>query len=915
VADTNLRIAIKGDASGGRQILQVLQQIISQGGQASKVFSAIGQGGAGGAGSRPMSAQQQNLAQGAFAKFLLERKRGFAELGDQAKTLDRVLKQVLSQSLAQVDSRISKTTSRLQKALALKEGTQAALDLAREVNPSQVPKLVKKNEQVNRIVSKLYVKQGELGSERTLVAPDEKPKRLHEKQLMSPEQRGGLSNAILKDKALIKELGGEAGKTGRVLKEVLGRSVEDLDKKLEKSKRIINGLSDSYAKWKDKAESAASSKERIAANERMATAGRRLASVSANHKSLLDQQAGYGEEGSDRFGMLAGALGSIPGAGGLANTLAGGRLAFIAGGAGALGLGLAGIYAGVKAGQFVHGYQRDTLELRQQAADMQMGIAARSGQSVGQMQASIQHGDLITEYARQQIIDSRRIGTVSDDDGSAASFGKSRAAAYDLGERQKTIWGYLDNTARNILHPNIRQAELANADANVNAMLNEQEADSVARKKASQTRENAAISTALSRAQGLVATSNRIGLSASSIELATRNAYKSGMTPEQQQGLLEALVGAGGRGVLKTKGLYGSAITSVSGGMSGGAAATIAAIGALGGGDLLKTLRHTGLDQTVVQETLGSAVAALMGPNRTIGSMDGLVGMLSSGIDPNKMKSPEQLRMLQQNQMGLQVGDNLLKGATDWRRSVNLADAVKVMPGNNLLGQNMLANLDYATAMSLLRKDKNGNYLTKDIPIEFSSMGITRKNIEDKVRFSATRALGTYIGGTSGAGTQATKLANLILGDEYKGDVLKWRNDKSRKDGLGASEDNFRVLANLEYQIDPETFGSAEAATGQVRSMGDGSGEASRKATGGGGGDQKDVFSKAMFKQGEKFRELMEQLTTSGSKVNEMFLIMMGLKKPDLTPDEKGPSMPLDRDAHKSPTNEQAGLPKEDLAH
>jgi hypothetical protein len=180
--------------------------------------------------------------------------------------------------------------------------------------------------------------------------------------------------------------------------------------------------------------------------------------------------------------------------------------------------------------------------------------------------------------------------------------------------------------------------------------------------------------------------------------------------------------------------------------------------------------------------------------------MEGLVNMLSSGVGPG-MSSAMQQRLLAQNVAGMGVGQSLFSGGDPWQRSVNLANAVNVLPGGSIYAQNKLSKLDFGTAVSML----NG---PGGVPTEWAALGINKDHIRQWVTRNTQSVLARWI--DQGGNDRASRLAREVRG-KYGGDIGAWGRDQ----GSNFVEDS-RSLGSLLSGMGDE-FGSETDAAGYIR--------------------------------------------------------------------------------------------------
>jgi hypothetical protein len=585
----------------------------------------------------------------------------------------------------------------------------------------------------------------------------------------SSASKGGLAKALLEQKNLFNDLGKAGEKLSRILTNEVARSTENLDRQLDKvNKRLAKAL-EIHERFQQKlAQAKTSGGDVLGAEGDVSRAGSLIEELSVK-KSLIKNAQGALGSGSGSLGLRA-LLQQIPG------------LGFLGGGL--------GIYGLIKGAQFAKSVAQGVYSGNVDLAGRSASIAAESGRATGGFTVGAMTGDLSQAFfTGQRNADPRFRDFVN---------AKGEQAGFENGFFNSEI------------NPMKWFSRMSNQQASVDAARKTAEAEFLQMKMDADVRTKFGLDFIQNQAGNLVAGARRTGMSTQNFGI--NSMANLGISSEQRQSILLGLVGGAGRGAA---GLAGSVASSHMRGMDLGTATGIAAGGAVGG-DLLAALRKTGLDPTAVQEALGHGAAGFMGPGNLIGSMDGLVQTLSSGVGGT---SAEQLRAVQQNIAGMQGGQALFSGTNPWQKTINLANAVAQMPGGTLYAQNKLANLDFATLVGLLNSPDG----KMNVPAQLGGLGITEGAIRGQAKSIFQSTLARFI--DQGGNDEASRLARSIQ-TNFGGDIRAFGRSKA-----GTSH-NFEVLAGLLSETDEGTFGGDAQALGTIRDI---AGRGAGHTRGGGG--------------------------------------------------------------------------------
>jgi len=232
-----------------------------------------------------------------------------------------------------------------------------------------------------------------------------------------------------------------------------------------------------------------------------------------------------------------------------------------------------------------------------------------------------------------------------------------------------------------------------------------------------------------------------------------------GMMPGEEIGTVGGMAGVGGYSTAMQAFRGGAFAGAIRGGMDRGAAGSAAMAELLGGGNLLG--RGTGLDLSVQNQLAGSVAGRVLDPSKMLVSGEGYQGMLTAGINPGQ-SSAMQLRILQQNQVGMQAMGGLFAGGDAFQQSQNLVNAIDVLgPGASLYAQSKLSKL--GKDPGLMAEIMGGGR----IPGQLTGVGIGRGDVQAM----ADRTLGSVLTryrDIGGGGPGGKLLENMMAMDPSK---------------------------------------------------------------------------------------------------------------------------------------------------
>lgn len=595
--------------------------------------------------------------------------------------------------------------------------------------------------------------------------------------------KGGLAKALLEQKNLFIGMGKAGSDLARTLNNEVSRSLEQLDRKLVTNEKHLTSAIEKHTKFAAALANISKASVGYGAAQGEVDKMRDIVDALAQRKTgLLNDAAGIagnqnapgGTGGGVGSGLLAG-LSGVPGMAGIARLLGG-------------GIGYAGMAAAPFAAAAMYANGMSSLyENRVYSASHERMIAADVGQSSGQNDLNIKYGDTSSTYWMNRAMKDRKLDAFA-------------LAKYQDAENDN---GYFTQVFK---HGNIIKGFTNAEDAllTANAEFNKAPMEFAGMLRNADPAMAAAVDYLKSNAGSDVANGFRAGMTPAAFRAKSASFSGSGVMPDEGASMLMGLISSGGRSAM---GLAGSVVSARMSGMSPGIAASLAGAGLVGGTNILSALGGRGLDPTA-REMLGQGAVGFMGPDRMLGSTSGLVDAISSGTDFSG-NSAIQRRAVQQNIMGMGVGQNLFGGATPWQKTVNLINSVNTLSGGSIYAQNKLANLDFGSVVGLLNDKK------ALMPTELSAMGITRGALEGFASRTTSSSIGRWI--DEGKSDRASVLARHIRQD-FGGDIRKWgRTTASSRDTLGYSESNAKVLSSLLGQVDPNTFGGAGQALGGVR--------------------------------------------------------------------------------------------------
>jgi hypothetical protein len=616
--------------------------------------------------------------------------------------------------------------------------------------------------------------------------------------------QGSLAKSLLDQKKLFSDLGQSGEKLSSILTKQVGKASEDLSKKLDETNKKLKKSIEDYEKYSNKIKDLKTSGGDVSVMEGKASAAQSdINRLLLEKGSLQKAQAGLGD------GAVAGA--GKGGAGLLSGLLPGGMMGAI--GPAAIATLVVSVLKSIP-GQMAESYRARSSQITA-STDLDISLA----RGAGQFQVAPLTGDVMKSLAGVMVSRDKRLTEEKQ------KVGKLEKQAT---ETEHSLWGTiaampirdwpyalygLDADAKGAAY-GIKEEDRGLPAAYIKAktkIATQEQASNVAQQNAEAGFIQKQIDANLERTlvyQDLIARSTHrlsVGRRLGSLDAAISSQKMSGDL-KMDEGIIEGiklgLVSAGGRRALKYQ---GSALTAALGGMEGGAAASIAGAGAVNG-DLLATMRRPGLYDPVLLETLGKGATQFLGAGNQLVSNEGLINTLSSGIatSPN---TALQLRALQQNMAGMQVGQTLFKGGDAYQKSTNLMNAISVLgKDSDIWAQNKLANMDFSDVMQILNDPK------AKIPLALSGLGITRENLEQFAGKTISSTLKQRYYESGGGKSEASQLVKRIV-EDYGGNYRDWaRAEGKNKDFARQAE----ILSGILPEIDP-SFGDSTQALGMLR--------------------------------------------------------------------------------------------------
>jgi hypothetical protein len=613
--------------------------------------------------------------------------------------------------------------------------------------------------------------------------------------------KGGLAKSLLEQKSLFKDLGLAGEKLTTIFRDQLGQATDQLGRRLDDTNRKLHKALADYEHFQKKLTDAKAKGNATKTDEGMVDLARDdLHKLMAEKSGIQKAQSALGPGGTQGSGLANSQLSKQ----------------------------LLGPFAGVMnmAPQALLGTA--LVQLKNEFANMipsqiaryqnmaQMEIApldirAAGAQGMGAYRVASLTGDLTKSYFEAKVnrdpkerdkmekyaADMAAAERIKHGVGNALEESGNSLIRVGIGAAQHAING--TGTKEYIKYKTIRD----NEDEAVALAQSSGRAAYYDKTRAANVEEDVAVSDLVGNAQRMTRVGRRLGGLKGALTTSLQ-ARSMNISADEIEAMKLGLVGAGGR---SAGGYLGSVGASLRSGMDLSMSAGLAGAGAVNG-DLLGTLRGTGLNDPTVQEAIGHAVAQRLGPGSLLTGNIGLTNTLSSGVGYTE-NSALQRRAVAQNAMGMAAGNTLFGGGDAWQKSVNLSDSVSILgKGASIYSQNKLANLSFDTVMGLVN-DPSGR---SKMPRQLLDMGISYDDIKKKAENASSSTLDRFVdnGGTD-------KASSLVRSIKKGGGLASWARGFKGTDQ--AFEANAQTLSGILPELDPGVFKDEGAALGYIRAI------------------------------------------------------------------------------------------------